>query len=365
MIAMKKILYPVAIVLITALFSACTRTEPDEELVAVEFIAAGESVQVTRAADMNGIDNAIMLVFDQTGTTLLHYKNLKYAAGERMYLRAGTYQIFVVANLTDDNCPGDYTAADYLSDVVASSQLDTKHLLAASLRGDGKVIMSSGLVTTTISHNRDDKTITLFRVQTKINLNVYNLLDGLGGNVISGVELYSFFTKNLPQGSYLIERATSSNPYDYTLAGYGETSPVKFSAITSKDTVVNTTPYRKYRIEILTFESRRGTVSGVSSSMYERKELAPDNALEVNILSYANSKMLNTFVLPGLGRNTEPLPDTVFGDFNIDRNCVYHVNVYIDGANPANITADSRREYLEIVVCGDLESPGSGSGADF
>jgi hypothetical protein len=100
--------------------------------------------------------------------------------------------------------------------------------------------------------------------------------------------------------------------------------------------------------------------------MYERKEKAPANALEFTFISEANSKMLYTYVLIGKGRDLLEPPDTQFGNYDVDRNCIYHVNIYIDGATEANITSDSRREYLDVVaVCGELVPPEEGAEGEF
>lgn len=351
--------------------TGCARTEPGEpshgedDMFAVELAAAGGSVQVSRAADMNAIENAIVLVWDAAGTTLLHNRYLDYAGKERVYLRAGTYQIFAVANLTDENCPNG-SVATYLSDVAVPADLNGKHLIATSST-PGNLIMCSGVETTVIANNTDDKTIVLRRVQTKINLNIYNKISGQGGSVASGVEMHSYYTDNLPKGSYLIEQPATDNPsdpYDYP-GGYERVYPTTLSNPTEVE-LTSGNWYHRYNVEIITFENRRGTIDILEiASAYDRKEKAPDNALEINVIGYANGAVLDTFVLPGKGRSAEPnYPDMDnIANFDVDRNCIYHINVIIN--NTANIDIDSRREYLELAVCGDLNPPVDGTGAEF
>lgn len=370
--AMKKtILYPAAMLLTAVLFSACVRTLPDgpattvdDDLVALELVPTGGSVQITRA-NMNDISNAVVLVWDQAGTTLLHNRYLDYAAHERVYLRAGTYQIFAVANLTDANCPnGD--AATWLSDVALRDDLNAKFLLADP--NATHMVMCSGIQTKTLTDYVTPMEIKLRRLQTVIDLNIYNKISGPGPEeaVTSGVELDSFFTDNLPNGSWLLER-TSASPSpsdDYRTAGYGKTSPTNFSTLTYNDEQVNDNWYRHYSAEIITFENRRGSDSRVTTA-YQRKKYAPDNALEINVIGKVGNQMLDTFVLPGKGRSVEsnePDIDNIT-NFDVDRNCIYHVNVVINSTT--NISIDSRREYLELVVCGDLETPGIGVGGNF
>lgn len=364
---MKNIKYSIFAILFAVIIVSCERNEipVEEELVAIELVAAEESVEVSRAANMNLIDNATILVFDAAGTTVLYRKNVNHNSGGRLYIKKGTgYQIFAVANLADANCPGAYTAANYLNDVTQVSDLNSKYLIATTSTPD-KIIMCSNLVTgvdVTSANFTTPIQIELKRVQTKIDLHVYNKTSGGG----SGVTLHSYYTNNLPLGSWLRGRAGSSpNPStgDYA-GGYSTTkgSPVLFSTLTP---TTDKPGYAHYTIEIITFENRRGNGTTAITNVYDRKKYAPANALEITIAGYdaAAGTMLNTYVHPGKGRTPENAGPDNINNFDLDRNCIYHVNVYIESTT--NITYDSRREHLELKVCGDLESPTNGTGADW
>ncbi len=369
---MRTVFY-IWIFLTLAAFAGCSDDEPSGgadpggDMAAVELSVAGEPVQVTRSnltPLMSTIDNVTILVFDASNN-LIAGKNLDYASGERLYLRKGDYQIFAVANLDDSNCPNG-EASTYLNDVSTTAGLAGKYVLASSqtLQELGKMIMCSGIEPLTISSTAP-ATITLRRLQTKIDLNIYNLSDA-SGNIQSGLSLHSYYTNNLPLSSFLVERAVPD--YPRTLAdpssGYGNIPTVNFSTIPSS--VVEPSPgvfYLKQSVEIYCFENRGGSATSPMSSEYDRKKYAPEFALQISLLGYVSNKVLDTFILPGKGRDSETPPDTWIDNFDVDRNCIYHVNVVIN--NTADISMDSRREYLGLTLCGDLDSPSNGTWGDY
>lgn len=356
---MKRVLYFLYTLLAVAAFAACTG-ERDDTWVAVELVAAGSPVQVSRAADMNVIANAVIVVFKGGVVDQCKYV-ADYAGGGRVYLkRGGSYQIFAVANLADANCP-EGSAAAYLDGVASTADLDNLYLLAAESERDN-LIMCSELKSVSVPDSplaTADRTVALDmrRVQSRIELNVYNKISGPGGSIASGVEPHSYFTNHLPGGAWLRERSA-----DRTTEAYWKTTQKPFPAPVEKQ--VNSTWYNYYAFEIITFENRRGEVDiSLIGSEYDRKAQAPAHALEINLIGYANGKVLDTFVIPGKGRTPETGTWDNLLDYNVDRNCIYHINVYIN--HTGSIDIDSRRVYLETVVCGDLESPGGGSGNEF
>lgn len=338
-------------------------TEPDDDMVALELTVEG-SVQITTRTDINDVRNAAVIVFNHDGSQVLQCKYIEYADGERVFLKKNaTYQIFVVANFTNANCPPGYTVKTYLKDVERPGDLENKYLFFDSPTPDW-MIMYSELTTVPVAAtllDPADRTVTIkmFRAQSKIELNVYNKISGKGGDVTSNVTLYSYYTKGLPKDSHLTEQGS-----DIGQAGYERTDEIKFEDLAAPVDVQNPDNgkwYRKYTTEIISFENRKGKVPAVDNP-YKRKEFAPENALEITIVAFdaVEGTMFNTYVHPGNGRSVEPNDPDIddITDFNVDRNCIYHVNVYIDGVS--NIRNDSRREHLTKAVCGDLESPGDG-----
>jgi hypothetical protein len=366
-------------------------TPSEERLVPIKLAGLGSNTQITRAGidpSFTDIKTATVIVFNQAGTEVLQRRNLDYANGDRVYLKPGTYKVFAVANLTDGNCPGDYTAANFFDDVETSADLDDNEYYFVSTATAGAApSTSTGMPMTSIGSDPTDLTtqivevivpdpivsgvsdeviIKMRSIYTKVELTIYN-------NTSSGVVPQSYLVENLPKNSWIIERPqtdpATGDDYPQSLAepytGYANTTVADLlTGWTTTPETINGKNYVKRTITLYTLENRRGVVSGVSANMYERKEKAPANALEITFISTANNKMLYTHVLVGKGRSAETPPDTWYGDYNVDRNSIYRVNVYIDGTN--NMESDSRREYLdEIAVCGTLTPPGNGTAIEF
>ena len=381
---MKRILYPICIALCAAALSGCSKDGPpkplDDELIAIELSATFTPVAVSRADAYvsQTIRNVAFIVFNAAGTAVepngRKYID-DYSAGERIYLRPGNYRIFAVANLDDSNCPGSLTAKTYFSDVNSVGDLAGKYLVTSSTAGSKAIMCSDDAETVNITTGTPGSpypyTIHIRSVQTRIELNVYNKVNGqFDTTVASGVTLLSYDVNSLPSNSWLLERTKASNPanYDYALSlgtpstGYWETAVQGFPTYTTVP--LGSDWYRKYSIEIYIFENRRGNGTTTIVDVKDRKKYAPESATEIVIFGQdANGHVFDTYVHPGQGRISEtPVVDNI-DNFDIDRNCIYHINVVIKST--ASISTDTRRQYYETVLCGELKDPTNGTGADF
>ena len=379
---MKKIIYSICTVLCAAAFAGCERNEDDrpqrqsDEMVAIELSVAGGSTQITRAGidpTLTAIDSVTFIVFDAASSNAwLQTKTIDYAGGERLFLRAGgSYNIFAVANLDDSYCPnGD--AGTYLNDVTTVAGLDSKYILAASALGSkqGKVPMITGTTATPLEQIVIPSPITvpttsfeleLRSLYTKVSVNIYNLTSGGGSGVTPG----GYLTEDLPTASYLVEQ---TDDYAYLNTLYSRSAfttplPVAGGSYTFDQLPGKT--YNKCSVDVYCLENRRG--DGVLVDVYDRRDEAPAYATAIRILSTVTGRndLLDTYLFPGKGRSVEannPDVDKIY-NYDIDRNSIYHINVIINGT--ADVTLDSRREYIEREVCGGIEDPDSGTGADF
>ncbi|MDL2245297.1 hypothetical protein [Parabacteroides sp. PFB2-10] len=377
---MKTIRYIIYALLLLVLFAGCSKTElpiEEEELVAIELVGLNGSVQVSRAGidpSLTAIENATIIVFDGTEDKVLHRRTIKYTDGERVYLkRGGTYRVFVIANLVDANCPDDYTAETYFDDVTNIAHLNNKYFISSAEPGKAptKMPMISGSKTSpfavvTLNNPIQTTTVTLKlrSLYSKMEVNIYNLVDASGNN-LSSVELLSCYSNNLPAYSWIVERHTTIDEIgakdDYPQSLTPVTAGYNRSSLTDIRRVVNhpieeqpPNRYEWHYLEVYCLENRRGTVANLNAK--DRKAKAPKFAFEFNFQGNAeDNEVLQTYVLVGKGyENSTPL----YGNFDIDRNCIYRVNVYVDGVS--NVQDDSRRMYLNVVISGDLESPEDG-----
>ena len=359
----------IAAIALLAVLMGCMR-EPEKEensgkevLVPIELKISEGKVHVSRASNldalMSTIYNATLLVFDNSDNLVVN-KNIQYDEGERVYLKAGsTYKVFVVANLDDSNCPnGD--ALTYLAGVSHPDDLKGMYILNSpqSIQELGKMVMCSDwLSTLTIPHpigTSTIATITLKRLHTKISLNIYNRTDP-SGVIQSGVLPQTYYTSMLPQASFLVERTSPNTDYPQTLP-----DPLEGYMQTGAEVLPPSTPvylkgnyYARRSFELFCFENRSGTVDGLTN-VYDRRELAPQQALTIYLLSNVTGNTLVTYILPGKGRETDDGSDGpgAINNFDIDRNSIYHVNVFINGTN--DVTIDSRREYLDEPIILEL-----------
>lgn len=362
---------------------------PKDEYVALELVGLAESVEInTRAGldpSLTAIHNATIIVFHATEDKVLQRRTINYAspANERVYLKRGeTYRVFVIANIDDDNCPGEYTAATYFEDVAKIADLNSKYFLSTTELGmkPVSVPMISGTTATPLEEvtipnpltlTPDNTTIVTLKLRslyTKVTVNLYNLVNESGTN-LSGVEILSYYSNNLPIGSYIVERTTTdiyTNDYPQSLdpkaLGYQRSSLGDIRIPTENRVKVGDRWYDRHSFDVYCLENRRGTVSDLNSgNVYDRKSKAPKFSFEISFQGNVGDRdVLQTYVVIGKGDDgTNP----VYNDFNLDRNCIYLVNIYVNGVG--GVDADSRRMYLNVVVCGNIESPEDGDGYEF
>lgn len=380
----NTILYTIYILLLTCLFTGCSDTEIpgiEDDLVAIELVGLNGTVQVTRAGidpSLTEITNATIIVFDGTEDRILQRRTFNYANDERVYLkRGGTYRVFAIANLSDDNCPnGDATT--YFDDVTIIDDLDTKYFISTTVPGKApsKMPMISGsdissLQSISLPVKLDDPTdnttvtIPLRSLYTKVAVNIYNRISDGG----SGVTPVSYYVNNLPAYSWIVEH-TSSDFSDYARMNKLGVDGFERSSLMDMPSnpivgVENGNTYNQYSFDLYCLENHGGTVAGLNSTnVYQRKAQAPDYAFEINFQSYVNGSnkdVLQTYVV--IGKGYDDNDDPVYNDFNVDRNCIYRVNVFVNGIG--NVEADSRRMRLNVVVCGGLEAPENGGIKEF
>lgn len=369
---MKKIIYSAFTVLCVAVLAGCARdgehVPAGDEAVAIELSVVGGSVQVTRAGidpSLTTIYNATFVVFDAANSDAwLQTKTINYAGGERLYLRPGNYKIFAAANIDPA----------YLSGVTSITALNSVYIPAASPFGPkpAMVPMITGTTGTPIEEITIDSPITttsfeleMRSLYAKMSINIYNRTDS-SGTVQSGVNPQGYYTENLPTASYLVEQASD---YAYTNTLYAQSALVTtLPALVTGLFEFTQQPgnyYNKRIVDIYSLENRRGDVTLTNAN--DRRADAPAYATVTHIMSAVtgSGNLLDTYVFPGKGRAVEandPDIDNI-GNYDIDRNAIYYVNVIINGTG--DVINDSRREYLERVVCGSLTPPTNGTGADF
>jgi hypothetical protein len=395
-----KIVSRVCVVLVATL-SGCVQTEVEtplrDELVAIRLVPVTSGIEVTRATGIDfsatTIESATVIVFHGTEDRVLERHYIADVTSEQIYLKAGTtYRIFAAANLTNDNCPGG-NASTYFSDVDEIADLNSKYFISAVTAGTAPALMpmisvdntdaTSSIATVTLSKGvppvSGDEVIVNIKMRsiyTKVAITIYNRTNSAGTSNLSGLTFSDYLTENLPKNSWIMERSLTDVVKDpvtgawsesSTAAGYDypQSPPTPLVAPVWGDYVTTglndistgwtTVPvqiggnyYVTRSFDIYTLENRRGIVAGVSANMYERKANAPEYALQVTLIGKLNNKTFYTYVLVGKGRDEETPPDVWYGNYNVDRNCIYHVNLYVDDTD--NVTQDSRREYLDIVV---------------
>jgi hypothetical protein len=404
----KKIACLACVALLAALAGCVRKAEvpapPQNGLVPIELVPVTGGVEVTRATGIDfsatNITSATIIVFHATEDKVLQRRHLADVTTEKIYLKAGeTYRVFAVANLLNGNCPnGD--AATYFDDVDQIADLNGKYYIATAPAGTAPALMpmtsvdntdaTSSVATVTVSkgvppalgETEVTVPIKMRSLYTKVAVTIYNRTNSSGAN-LSGLTFSDYLTENLPKSSWIVERPLADVVYDSdtetwsensTAAGYDypQSPPTPLVApawadyqateLTDISSGWTTTPvqlggdyYVSRSMDIYTLENRRGIVPGVSANMHERKALAPAQALQVTVIGTLNSKTFYTYVLIGKGRKEETPPgrpwgyyDLWWGNYNVDRNCIYHVNLYINATD--DVTQDSRREYLDVVV---------------
>lgn len=315
---------------------------------------------------------------DDTPLTLRNY--YQYGAQQNIFLKKGKkYYIYVVANLDDSNCPNG-NVATYFDDVQKYGDLKDKYVQFLVRTPDqlGKVIMATPeIVPITLPDipGIDDiftPYIPLRRLQTEFIINIYNRVDPDDGNkVSSGVNPFMLSMVDMPRYSYVMERTgietDGTHDYPFTLGdvskGYYETS-VDFLPDVEEIIEHPYNPgrfYTKQTVKFFSFENRRGSVPeiltyedperGVVDPVYGRRALAPEFSTHLQLMSLTPGNSLITYVHAGQGRspeNTTPPRNDDITNFDVERSCVYHFNIYINSTTDVEI--DTRREYLNQAI---------------
>ncbi len=361
-------------------FTGCTQEElsgynkKDGDIkVNLQLTAPAGKVIASRSnldALMSYIDNIHVLIFgagtdgiegtDDDNVVFRHY--LDYGVEQNIYLRSNTsYRIYVVANLDASNT-NIGNAEHFFDDVVTLGNLKQKYIVASSRSVEqiGKIVMTTdGLIPVSLPNMEGGSEVTmkipLSRLSTKVIFNVFNkVISAADKTVASGVFPVSWNIVNSPASSFLMGRPVQADgKHDYPLTGadsneiasrYNQ-SMAQHIPLAEKDAVAyNGNWYTKQTFYLYTFENRRGNVAGLTD-VYKRRELAPQYSTFVQITSYTTTKVLVNYIHIGKGRDAEPdLPDNIT-NFDVDRSCIYHMNVYINGID--DVAIDSRREYLD------------------
>lgn len=318
---------------------------------------------------LSRIDDVHVLIFQDTNQNdsieddepLVIRNFYEYGVMQNIYLKRGpTYYIYAISNLDDSNCLGS-DVDTYFDDVTTYGELKNKYVqfMERTPRQLNKMIMATKeIVPVSLPENSNifKPTITMHRLYSKFIINIYNkVTSATDQTVTSGVYPSRISFVDLPRYSFIHERKVNrgengeKHDYAFTLEdaskGYFESMS---KALTEVDTVVqiNGNWYTRQTLEYFAFENRRGDKN--VTDVHDRKELAPDYASYLQLVSLTTKKALLTFIHPGKGRESETATQENIGNYDIDRSCVYHVNVYINGVN--NIEYDSRRAYLDQVV---------------
>lgn len=336
---------------IAIIYSGCSISEHDDShksgsLVPIKISASREGVQLSRAGNMpDNIENALILVFDNTNN-LTTRKYCNYSLGETVYLKSGaSYKIFAIANLDDSNCPNG-NAEEFLAGVTNTSDLSNYYILGASqsIPDLGKMVMCTETIqTVSVVASTAEVTVELTRMHSLVEVTIYNLVDQNGTN-LSGVYPQTYAMDNSPRGSFLFKRSAVDYQNAVPSPGFAQFSQTPLPAAESTPVYLNNKYYARRTFSFYSFENLSGTVNDLTDP-YDRRTKAPPHAFFITMLSNTSSgNLLNTYIYPGHGRETVSGSD-IINNFDIDRNCIYHVTIYIEGVN--NITDDSRREYLE------------------
>lgn len=388
---MLKYIFPVWL-LAVALFYGCSdeieqvmndnSVPPGYARLDVNLVAVNGKAYMTRAeADpvMSFIDDVHLLIFedaDNNGkiaeTDSLVVRNFyEYGIKQNIYLKKGlTYFVYVVANLDDSNCP-DGTVESFFDDVNTYGDLMRKHLqiMEKTPRDLGKMIMATtGIVDVTlpVGSNVFQPTIPLQRLQSKFVVTIYNKVNSqTDPTVASGVYPSTLNVADLPRYSFLFEHAVanySDGKHDYAFNlqniadGYYE-SQTDFLPEVEEVVQHNGKWYTKQTVEFFSFENRRGSNPDINNystndtvpNVYGRKALAPEYSTYLRLTSLTQGNALRTYIHAGKGRDNEAtgVPDDIT-NFDVDRSCVYHFNIYINSAK--DVEVDTRRSFLNQLV---------------
>ncbi len=336
----------------------------------------GKSFQTRASSDpmLDFLDDVHLFIFEDVDDDGIDEHDLmtlrdfyEYGVQQNIYLKknqAITYYAFAIANLDDSNCPNG-NVDTYFDDVVTYGDLQKKYVQFNNVSPSqtGKVIMSSSEALALTLGPPDNPQpgdedvftpdVIMSRVQTKFIVNIFNRVTSAGAN-LSKVHPSTMYFVNVPQYSYLMGRTTD---YAYTPGnlvnvnnGY-YSSPTDFIPDpTGSPQLIGGDYYTRQTIEYYSFENRRGTVN-LNGNVYNRFENAPQNSTYFKLTSITDLGTLLTYVHAGQGRNTStPTPTLTdnINDYNVERNCIYHFNIYIK--DTMNVTVDTRREFIQQLV---------------
>ncbi|MDR2584641.1 MAG: hypothetical protein LBC84_00220 [Prevotellaceae bacterium] len=362
----KRTIIPLLMLL---MLSECVKSDVDnpypkseEVQVTLRLTNQMPSAYITRATDdpndlMNYVDNVHLLIFDNSNN-IIYRTYFAYGVEQNVYLKRGyNYKIFVVANINADNTNINNAEA-FFDDVHTLSDLNSKYVVASSrsVLQVGKIIMTSdGTIPvdlTTASGTPIQIPVPLHRLSSKVIFNVFNKVAPGPSNVFP----VSWNVIDVPHTSFLVESAQDhpmtggvlGSPTLQQIQSLYTQSQAELLPLPESGTVAfNGNTYTKQTFEFFSFENRRGNVSGITgTNVSERKALAPDFSTFVQLMSYTDlDRTLLHYIHIGKGRDIETPPDKWFNNYDIDRNAVYHLNVYINGYN--NVLLDSRVEYLD------------------
>ncbi len=349
--------------------------------------SAGKDI-ITRAGEkspidslMERIDDVHVLVFKTTATDVNDLQDtdsvvtrsyIQYGVEQKIYLQTdSTYYIFAAANLDAFNSPnGD--ASTYFDDVHTYGDLKEKFIVIGSSLVPKKLVMTTkGVVQVKLPNEVDQSaTVNVFldRVYSQLELNIYNKVDNEGEN-LSGVFPVSFTGIHVPKCSYLLERNVAnytepleSMKWDYSGKYYPDNSATAF---TQTQTYQLPTPeaklvsrngvwYTKQTVYGFIFENRQGDISGIDS-VQQRFRKAPPFAMYAQITSATavspknpKGEVLLSYIHPGKGWSGKTDDPVYINNYDIDRNCIYHMDVYINSID--SVDYDSRRFFLDQLV---------------
>ncbi len=307
-------------------------------------------------------------------------------ANRKLYLRSrGSYFIFVLANLDDRYVPGG-DVDEFLAGIQTYGDLKDLYVQAINYSAEevGKMMMASAVEPISLEVEGELEVfvpeIYLRRLRSQFIVTVYNKVTETGEN-LSGVYPSAIAFEDVPRYGYVIERPVNeSEPYDmsYSLGADGyytsttnlmssPSPPERITVRSTKTGVLESNWYTSQQLTFYCLENRRGTVSEQeieqwlannappgTPDVYARKALAPALSTYAMLTSLTDGDILHTYFYAGKGRDVEENPEFTdppgtpseygTGNYDVDRSCVYHFNVFINGVE--DVIIDSRREFL-------------------
>ncbi|MBQ4279421.1 MAG: DUF1566 domain-containing protein [Rikenellaceae bacterium] len=327
----------------------------------------------------------------------------EYGSRQRIFLKSGeTHWIYAVANLDESNIPDGGSADAFFDDVATWGDLKAKYILHANRTPQeaGKIVMSTDGIERIVLPGGGAAVpdVELHRLYSRFSVVIYNRTDGPGSRRnVSGAIPVSIAGIDFPKGSFLVERAAPAGDLadappsetGYAGAAYYQTLSQSVAPDGSEPVVEYPAGsgrwYTQQQYEFYCFENRRGNADdmpvndlndydpdgpgglpGGNPNVYERYAKALADASHIRISSLISNdpslpirdtmrgKALYTWIHAGKGRPEEAMPaqGDVINNFDVDRDCIYHFNVVINGIN--DIRIDSRREYLDQMVLFEL-----------